>query len=74
MAGFFLALAALTTLAVLAENRHDWDEATALLSARERHQLTELVGRVKRRLQTMTEAQPEAAPSLASRPKRAARR
>src|SRR5947209_8827325 len=39
------------------------EEATALLSAREREQLTELVGRVKRRLQTMTEAQPEAVQS-----------
>lgn len=35
------------------------DEATALLSSRERDQLTELVSRVKRRLQTMTEAAPE---------------
>ena len=50
------------------------DEATALLSAREREQLTELVGRVKRRLQTMTEAQPEAIQSVASRPKRTSRR
>jgi DNA-binding MarR family transcriptional regulator len=48
------------------------DEATALLSARERDQLTELVGRVKRRLQTMTEAQPD--PVAAPRRRRAARR